>query len=234
MTPDSVEKMPAFLSMSSVLNWLRGLRGRLRGRRARRSSAAFTRAFVSLAAKTAKADGVAVETEWHAFERFLEVPAHERDNVRRVYDLAKRESAGAEEYARRIGAMLSAEPGAKRDVLECLLYIACADGVLHPEEDQLLSRISAALGYSAAEFRHIRALFVRDAESPYEILGVSHDATDAEVKARYRALASETHPDRLMAAGAPAAVIKAATAKLATINAAYDAIFEERRSGAAR
>ncbi len=57
------------------------------------------------------------------------------------------------------------------------------------------------------------------------------DATDAEIKARYRAVVAEIHPDRLMAAGAPAAVIKAATAKLAAINVAHEAILAERRGG---
>lgn len=178
----------------------------------------------------AKADGVAVAVEWEAFERYLELPQSERANVRRVFDQAKADVAGAEAQAERVSHLLGADEGTKRDVLECLLNIACSDGILHPQEDQLLSRIATIFGFSEASFRSMRALFVSDPTSPYEVLGIAPDVSDAAVKAAYRALAAQSHPDVLIAAGAPAPLIKAATAKLAHINAAYDEIVEARRS----
>ncbi len=205
--------------------------GRLRGWLTRSrpvyESAAFTSAFVALAAKMAKADGVAVAAEAEAFERFLETPPGERDRVRRLYDLAKRDTAGFETYAERIGRLLADEPELKRTVLECLICIAVSDGVLHPKENAFLGTVAERFGFPVNEYRHIRALYVRDAESPYEILGVAADASLATIKTRWRKLATELHPDRLMALGAPPALIKAATAKLATINGAYEAIERE-------
>jgi DnaJ like chaperone protein len=60
------------------------------------------------------------------------------------------------------------------------------------------------------------------------------DASEKEIKARYRKLVQETHPDRLIADGAPPGVVKAATAKLAHINAAYEEIAAERGFGGRR
>jgi len=194
-------------------------------------SAAFTSAFVALAAKMAKADGVAVSIEREAFERFLETPPEDVPRIRRLYDLAKQDTSGFEAYAERIGRLLRDEPGITRCVLECLIYVACSDGVLHPAEDEFLRTVAEKFGVSSAEFRKMRAMFVRDSESPYEILGLPPDASDAELKAHFRRLVTELHPDKLIAAGAQPPLVKAATAKLATINAAYEEILKERAMG---
>ncbi len=192
-------------------------------------STAFTRSFVALAGKMAAADGIAMRVEADAFEKFLEISPKELAAVRRVFDLAKEDVTGYEVYADRIGTLLSAEPGMKRAVLECLVYIACADGVLHPAEDHFLKTVACRFGYRDAEFRAIRALFVHDPDSPYTILDVPFDAPLSEITRRYRLLVQASHPDRLIAQGAPPAVVKAANAKLAAINQAYEEILKERR-----
>ena len=52
---------------------------------------------------------------------------------------------------------------------------------------------------------------------PYEVLGVSRDASDEEIKTAYRTLAKKYHPDRNPGN-------KAAAEKMNAITAAYDAI----------
>ena len=63
---------------------------------------------------------------------------------------------------------------------------------------------------------------------PYAILGISRDAPMDEVKAAYRRLAREHHPDRLVAEGLPEEMIQIATRKIAAINEAYDRILRLR------
>ena len=189
---------------------------------------AFSSALIVLGAKMAAADGCAIKAEADTFERFLEMPAGTEPSVRLLYDQAKQDAAGFEDYALRVAAMLADEPGLKRDVLECLLYIACADGILHPAEDKFLRVVADAFGYSDLEFRAVRAMFVHDPESPYAVLGVAPDASLRDIKSVYRKLVSENHPDVLFAKTAAPAVIKAATQKVAAFNAAYEAILKER------
>lgn len=64
-------------------------------------------------------------------------------------------------------------------------------------------------------------------ENPYKILGVAENASDDQIKDVYRALCKKYHPDLR-----PDNVSRdQAEAKMAEINAAYDQIMQQRRSG---
>lgn len=206
------------------------VRGLFPARRRGVASPAFMTSFVALAAKMAKADGVAVPAEAEAFEKFVDATCSETQAMRRLYDLAKQDTAGYELYAKRIGYILRNEPETRRAVLECLMYVACSDGILHPKEDEFLRVVAEAFGIAPPELKRIRCQFVRDFECPFEVLGLSPTATLAEAKAKYRKLAQTYHPDVLMGQGAPLAVQKTAAAKLAQINTAYEQIEKELRA----
>jgi DnaJ like chaperone protein len=194
-------------------------------------TARFSAAIVALAAKMAKADGVAVKAECQTFERFFEPSPEETPQIRRLYQLASQDTAGFELYAESVARMLKDEPELKIGVLECLLTIACADGVLHPAEEDFLRAVATAFGLSCDEFKRVRAPFVRDLDNPYEVLGLETSASARDVKRRYRELVQRYHPDRLIARGAQPALVKAATVKLAAINAAHEAILAEHAEG---
>lgn len=190
---------------------------------------AFTIAVVTLAAKMSKADGVSSEIEVSAFERLFEVPEGERSGLRRVFDLARQDVAGYEIYARKIAALLENEPELKINVLECLFHIATADGIHHPAEELFLATVAGLIGVPPADYLAVRRAFVHDPDNPYLVLGLAATASDSEVKARYRELAREHHPDLLVAKGVPEEFLAASGRRLAAINTAYEAIVAERR-----
>jgi len=190
--------------------------------------AAFTMAVIGLAAKMAKADGVTVKAEVDAFERCFTVPPGEAANVRRLFNLATQDVAGFESYAKQIRKLLGDDPDMLQGVLECLFHVASADGVLHAAEEAYLHSVAGLLGFDDREFAAIRRLFVLDPGSPYDIIGIAPEATDAELKRRHRELVLDHHPDRLVARGVPPEFVASAERKLAAINAAYDSILKER------
>lgn len=198
-----------------------------------RNSIAFTIAVVTLAAKMSKADGISSDVEVAAFERIFDVPEGERSNLRRVFDLARQDTAGFESYARSVASMLENEPELKISVLECLLFMATADGVHHPAEEEFLSRVAEIMGVSRAEYLSVRHAFIHDPDSPYEVLGLSPAASLEEIKTRYRELARENHPDLLTSKGVPEEFLAASGRRLAAFNEAYETIMKERnaRSG---
>lgn len=190
---------------------------------------AFTIAVIGLSAKMAKADGVVSDDEIAVFERMFQVPPGERNNVRRMFDLARQDVAGYEAYAAQIARMFRGNPAMLEDILDGLFQIAKADGFLHPNEEKFLETVAETFGFAPNEFRRIRAShFGMTAGDPYAVLGLSYEAREEEIKHTYRMLVRENHPDKLIARGVPEEFIRVATDKLAAINTAYEKIKKEQ------
>jgi DnaJ like chaperone protein len=193
-----------------------------------RETVAFTVGLVALAAKMAKADGVVTRDEVRAFERLVVIAPEDRSRVVALFDLAKESVAGFDAYARQLADLLKAEPQALEDLLDGLFDIATADGAVHEAEYAYIQHVATVFGL-ADRFETIAARHVlADKADPYAVLGVPPATEPAAIKAAWRALVAEHHPDRLIARGVPEDLIVIATRKLANINAAYDRIRKAR------
>ena len=192
-------------------------------------SIVFTIGMIALGAKMAKADGVVTQDEIEAFKRIYVIEQHDFESVARVFNLAKQDVAGYGSYARQIAKLFKGKPKLLEDVLDGLFHIAKADGAVHERELAFLMDIASIFGFSDAEFDRIRARHVALPQAnPHVILGVEPSISDADLKKAWRKLVRDNHPDKHIAAGMPAEAVKIATARLASINAAYDALAKVR------
>jgi DnaJ like chaperone protein len=197
--------------------------------RAATKQVAFTIAVIALGAKMAKADGIVTRDEVDAFKQVFRVPEDELQSVARVFDQARRSPLGFEAYAAQVARMFKGQPAVLEELLDGLFHIAKADGQVGSAELDYLRKVGVIFGVREPDFERIRAEHLGpDEADPYEILGVTRRSEDAEIKAVYRKLVREHHPDRLIAKGMPKEFIDVATEKLATINAAWDKISKER------
>ena len=73
---------------------------------------------------------------WKLSRRFSRSSPEEAANIERVFNLAKQDVAGYEAYADQIAALLKDRKKLLQHVLEGLMHVATADGVLHPKEDE--------------------------------------------------------------------------------------------------
>ena len=205
-----------------------GVERAMPGAEARRNIT-FTIGVIALAAKMAKADGTVTREEVDAFKQVFKVPPAEMGNVGRIFDLARKSTAGFEAYAKQIAGLLKGTPRVLEDLLEGLFFIAQADGEVHPKELEFLKVVAGIFGFSELEFEVLSSRHVGpDMDSPYTILGVEPAIEDAALKKHYRKLVIENHPDKLMAEGVPHEFISVATERVAQINAAYDRIMADR------
>ena len=79
---------------------------------------------------------------------------------------------------------------------------------------------------AASEVDSMLGMGKNDLESAYQVLGVSPNASDDEVKRAYRRLALEHHPDKVATLGDD--IRKAAEKKFQEINDAKDKIWKAR------
>ena len=119
------------------------------------------------------------------------------------------------------------------DVLTALFAIATADGKVNIAERDLLTAICHGFGLGRAAWdrasgaspnRHAGA----GQEDPYTILGVSRDAGPEELRATWKRLMRENHPDSLASRGMGPELVARASDKVARINAAWDRIKRDR------
>lgn len=114
----------------------------------------------------------------------------------------------------------------KLQLLNYLFGIAAADNLYHPDEVNMIEVISRYMGISGADYNSVRAMFVKNTFWAYDVLEITKEATNDEVKKAYREMAKKHHPDKVAHLGED--VKKSATEKFQKISLAYEEIKKER------
>ena len=107
----------------------------------------FALSLIVLSAKISKADGQVSKEELIAVKDKLKIPDNELDQVGKIFNKAKEESAGYEPYAKQIAQIYRGNPAVLDEVINILFYIAEADGKVSNSEIVMIESI-------AKHFRH--------------------------------------------------------------------------------
>lgn len=188
-------------------------------------SVAFTIAVIALGAKMAKADGLVTRDEVTVFREVFQIAQEDEAGAARVFNLARQDVAGFEDYAARIQRMFGDQNGTLCDLMEGLFHIAMADGEYHPREDAFLRRVAEIFGLDEGDFRRLHSRFVAESEhDPYAVLGVTRDMSMGQIKKVWQQHVRDSHPDQMMARGVPQEAIKLAEKRMVDINRAWEEI----------
>ncbi len=111
-------------------------------------------------------------------------------------------------------------------LLNFLVMISKADGHIDATEVIAMKECAQWMQMPASEVDSMLGMGKNDLKSAYQVLGVSPNASDDEVKRAYRRLALEHHPDKVATLGDD--IRKAAEKKFQEINDAKDKIWKAR------
>ena len=122
---------------------------------------------------------------------------------------------------------IAASPSTRTQVVNFLLDLAYADKELQRSESDLIFKLAGWLNVNDIEYRRIKGTFTSGGYHPhYKLLGIKISASYDEIKAAYRKLVLEYHPDRNINLS-PAEQKKIAE-KFTKIQEAFERIKEER------
>jgi DnaJ like chaperone protein len=193
----------------------------------------FAIAVTVIAAKLAKCDGAVKRVEIDAFKRQFRVPPASAAAIGRLFDQARDSNDNFETYAAQLAETFDDNRGVLEQVLNALFVIARADGPLNIQEQDFLRRVYRRFGLDQVAWD--RAFggtpppsAPADGDDPYLMLGVPRSTSGEELRATWKRLMRENHPDSLASRGVPPEFIARASEKVARINAAWDRIKRER------
>ena len=203
---------------------------------------------VSLLAKVAKSDGRVSELEARLITQVLDDLSQKvsgvsgvREYLKEVYNSQKENVDNAYETARNYKRAFNLNYDTCVARLTFFLNLAYIDGEFNKSEQDVIRNIAYGFGidketldeiiYKFDSFYGSRFGADRDEVSrendAFEVLGLSKNASLDEVKARYKELVRQYHPDILMGRGESKDVIERSTKKLQEINEAYGRLKEK-------
>ena len=200
---------------------------------------------VSLLAKVAKSDGRVSELEARLITQVLDDLSQKvsgvREYLKEVYNSQKENVDNANETARNYKRAFNLNYDTCVARLTFFLNLAYIDGEFNKSEQDVIRNIAYGFGIDKETLDEIIYKFdsfygsrfgadhdeISQENDAFEVLGLSKNASLDEIKARYKELVRQYHPDILMGRGESKEVIERSTKKLQEINEAYGRLKEK-------
>ena len=201
----------------------RGTRG---GYTATEQRNSFFVSLLVLSSAVIKADGKAVQAELDYVRNFVRSNFGEAATYEAMRLLNELNNKQVNIYE--VGAQIASNMNYSQrlQLFDYLSRIAAADGEFSKSEKSVLEAIASAIRINSSDAASVIAMFYKDTDSAYEVLEISPDATDDEVKSAYSRMAMKNHPDKVSTLGPE--VQKAAEEKFRKIQEAYETIKKQR------
>lgn len=203
----------------------------------------FFRATFSVMGKLAKTDGAVSQNEI-TFARgvmdHLQLNEAKRREAIELFTQGKAPDFDMARVLTPLASFFRTRPALKLMFVEIQLQAALADGEISPAEMKLIEEICTLLRMNSQEIAAVISRMQAQQSfysgggpqqsnaipisAAYQVLGVTEESTDAEIKRAYRKLMSQHHPDKLVSKGLPEEMISLAKEKTQEIQNAYEQV----------
>ncbi len=199
--------------------------------RAEQTQAAYFVSMFSILGKLAKIDGVVTRDEIAIVENFisnLNITEAERQFAKQVFREAKDSRYSIDDFAMQFYRISMGQPTVLVSFLDLLFRIAAADDRFHPAEEAALNRIRNIFHISDQQFDTMKEAYFKDVDRFYKVLNCTPECSHEEIKASYKKLVKDFHPDTIVSKGLPEEFTEFATKRFQEIQEAYENIRRER------
>jgi DnaJ like chaperone protein len=203
----------------------------------------------SMLAKICSTDGTVNQKSRDRVEKFIQ------DNMgsngqsvqlaHNIFDEALKSQYSFESFAQQFYSYFGGDTNMLVTMMHILFQVSMADGSMTAAEEHLIDQAGMIFHFSFFTMNSFKRQYQFQSASSgysysysepqphasthsYDVLGLTPDATDDEVKKAYRKLSIEYHPDMVASKGLPEEFAKFATEKFKEINSAYQDIKKER------
>jgi len=206
----------------------------------------------SMLGKMANADGQISPSERNTVIQFmsndLRLSRQDQDFALRIFDTAAVSTESFEKFAEQFYQSFYRDPQMIEMMMDILVRIAMADGVLSDKENQFIAQAAMCMRYPAGNVDYLKTKYGYKQDqgsshsysssssrsdsgslaAAYSVLGCSASDSDDVIKAKYKKLIKEYHPDVIASKGLPEEFMKFATEKFDQIQKAYETIKKVR------
>ncbi len=198
-----------------------------------RSQMVFFVGAFSMLAKLASADGQISDAARRKIDEFmtrdLNLSGQSYDYAWSIFNQALNQDSSFENLADQFYENFRQSPQLLTLMIDIFYRVALVDGRMSPNEERLVDYAVRAFRLSEAMHESIRRRYnVKGSSKAYAVLGLTENATEAEIKKAYRKLILEYHPDTVASKGMADEFKEYATKKFREIQEAYETICRER------
>ena len=175
-----------------------------------------------------KADGRVVKEELSVVKRFL-IQNYGEEGAREAWQILNqllKQNIDVAEVATQCG--LNLNYSVRLQLLNMLFSVAAGDGEVVDAEVAVINTIARYMRISDADLASIAAMFIKrsNPDWAYQVLELSSDCSNEEIKKSYRRMAMKYHPDKVNSLGEE--VKQSATEKFRKVKEAYDYLKQQR------